>query len=284
MASPPRPAPRSRSTPARLLRFVIPALLAAGLGVPPRAAAGEAPVDRLEALADGGRARAVEVIDGDTLVLSDGHEVRLVGIQAPKLPLGRRGFVAWPLADEAKAALERLTLGKNLRLGFGGRRRDRHGRTLAHLIREDDGTWIQGAMLEAGLARVYTFEDNRSVAGLLLEREEAARAAKRGIWSDPFYAILEPEDTPRHIGDFVLVEGRVEAAATVRGRAYLNFGSDWRDDFTVTVAPRDRRTFFPPGWDPEAYESRRIRVRGWLESYNGPSIDATHPEQIEVLD
>lgn len=268
----------------RLWRVAIPVILATGLGLPLRAAPGEAPVDRLEALAAGGRARAVEVIDGDTLVLSDGREVRLVGIQAPKLPLGRRGFVAWPLAEEAKAALERLALGKMLRLGFGGRRVDRHGRTLAHLIREEDGTWIQGALLEAGLARVYTFEDNRSLAPLLLERERAARAAGRGIWTDPFYAILDPEDANRHIGDFAVVEGRVEAVAVVRGRAYLNFGADWREDFTVTVAPRDRRRFFSPDWDAEAYEGRRVRVRGWLESYNGPSIDATHPEQIEVLE
>ena len=46
---------------------------------------------------------AVEsVVDGDTLVLADGRQVRLVGIQAPKLPLGRDGFQPWPLADEAK--------------------------------------------------------------------------------------------------------------------------------------------------------------------------------------
>jgi hypothetical protein len=28
---------------------------------------------------------------------------------------------------------------------------------------------------------------------------------------------------------------------------------------------------------------REIRVRGWLEFYNGPMIEATHPEQIELL-
>ncbi len=47
----------------------------------------------------------------------------LVGIQAPKLPLGRRGFREWPLAREAKAALERIARGKRVMLSFGGRRR-----------------------------------------------------------------------------------------------------------------------------------------------------------------
>ena len=33
-----------------------------------------------------------EIVDGDTLFIDDGTQIRLVGIQAPKLPLGRRGF------------------------------------------------------------------------------------------------------------------------------------------------------------------------------------------------
>ena len=72
------------------------------------------------------RAQVVEVIDGDTLELDDGRQVRLVGIQAPKLPLGRTGFEAWPLAEEAKTALSEFTLGQRVGLGYGGRRIDRH--------------------------------------------------------------------------------------------------------------------------------------------------------------
>ena len=30
-------------------------------------------------------------------------------------------------------------------------------------------------------------------------------------------------------------------------------------------------------------EGKRIRVRGWLRSWNGPQIEASHPEQIELL-
>ena len=50
-------------------------------------------------------ARVVEVIDGDTVVLEDGRQVRLVGIQAPKLALGRPGFRAWPSARFACGGL-----------------------------------------------------------------------------------------------------------------------------------------------------------------------------------
>src|SRR4051812_18629530 len=70
-------------------------------------------------------------------------EVRLVGIQAPKLPLNRPNFKEWPLAQEAKAELEKLVLNQRVTLSYGGERTDRHGRTLAHL-HTDDGTWAQG--------------------------------------------------------------------------------------------------------------------------------------------
>ncbi len=236
------------------------------------------------ALQAGGSARATEIVDGDTLVLDSGESVRLVGIQAPKLPLGRRGFRKWPLADEAKAALGEIALGRRLALGYGGRRRDRHGRLLAHLF-DEDGRWIQGELLRRGLARVYSFPDNRALVAEMLALEREARAAGRGIWTDPFYRVRGPDGLERLLDTFQLVEGRVRAVAVVRGRGYLNFGADWRTDFTVVVPPRHRRLFEAEGIDLKAtYEGRRVRVRGWLKSFNGPMIEATHPEQIELLD
>ena len=53
-----------------------------------------------EGLAQAGTAQVVDIIDGDTVVFADGSEGRLVGIQAPKLALGRPDFVDWPLAAD----------------------------------------------------------------------------------------------------------------------------------------------------------------------------------------
>jgi len=223
------------------------------------------------------------VADGDTLTLDDGVIVRLVGIQAPKLPLGRPGFKAWPLADEAKSALEALGLGRRVTLYYGGRRTDRYGRALAHLYR-DDGLWIQGAMLEQGMARVYSFSDNRAAVAAMLEREAAARAGGLGIWRNSFYAVRRADGGAIPIERFELVEGRVLDVATVRDRTYVNFGADWRDDFTLSLAPRVRRLFEREGFDLESLEGRTVRARGWIKTRNGPMIEITHPEQIEVLD
>ncbi|MDH5799092.1 MAG: hypothetical protein OEZ19_11040, partial [Paracoccaceae bacterium] len=79
-------------------------------------------------------------------------------------------------------------------------------------------------------------------------------------------------------------EGRVLDAADVRGTIYLNFGADWRSDFTVKITSRSRKLFEAEGFDFPAMENRTIRVRGWLDEMNGPMIEATHPEQIELLE
>lgn len=232
------------------------------------------------------------VIDGDTVFIDppfgDSAEIRLVGIQAPKLPLGRTNFPVWPLAPEAKDAVSALTLGKRVALSFGGVRRDRYGRCLAHLhVIDGDtpATWVQGEMLRLGMARVYSFPDNRALVAEMLALERNARAAGRGIWAEPYYAIRNPDPDVLSglLGTFQLIEGRVVAAAGVKGSIYLNFGADWRQDFTVAIDRRALKAFSDAPFDPATLSGRSIRVRGWLSNYNGPMIKATHPEQIEVL-
>lgn len=247
--------------------------------------AGAAAADRSETPRRGVVAR---VVDGDTVVLASGRQLRLVGIQAPKLALGRPGFRAWPLAGEARAALDSLVAGRPVALDYDGRRTDRHRRLLAHLRVAAPGggetVWVQAEMLARGLARVYSFADNRKRAAELLGFERAARAAGRGIWAHPFYRILGPDETGASVGTFQIVEGRVLDASIVGGRGYLNFGPDWRTDFTVSIAPRHVARFRRAGLDPAALSGRRIRVRGWLHRFNGPMMEATHPEQLEVAD
>jgi len=242
----------------------------------------------LDQLKRGPEAVVTEVVDGDTVILDreiDGAtEVRLVGLQAPKLPLGRKGFRMWPLAPESKIALEALTLNKRVTLAFGGRTMDRHGRLLAHLF-VDDGTWVQGQMLLIGMARIYTFSDNRAIVAEMYGEEHAAMAAKRGIWAHPFYAIrpATPEALARLTGTFQVIEGKVLDAARVKSRVFLNFGENWRDDVTATLDSKARKVFKSADIDPLSFKGKTVRFRGWLKKHNGPSVDITHPEQIELI-
>lgn len=251
------------------------ALLASGpvLGAPP------------DALPEGGRGHVAEVKDGDSFRLENSPvDIRMLAIQAPKLSKGRPGFKVWPFADKAQAALAGLVQGHSVTLRLGTTARDLNGRILAHVVR-DDGLWLQQELLREGWARVYTFADNRQFTPELFAAEQEARAARRGLWADSFFAVREaqPEKLADDIGTFQIVEGKVVSAAKVRGRIYLNFGADFRTDFTATIPPDVVPSFTKAKRDPMAFKDKAIRVRGYLRSYNGPVIDITHPEQIEII-
>lgn len=240
-----------------------------------------------EGLRDGPSGLVRQVTDGDTVVLDSGLTIRLIGMQAPKLPLGRDGFEAWPKAEEARAALEGLVLGKSVRLAYGGEQLDRHGRALGQLfLAEQPGTWVQQAIIGQGLARVYSFPDNRACLAELMAAESRARTMKLGIWSDPYYTVRradQPQSLADRSGRYELVEGRVLVADRAGGRIFLNFGRYWKEDFTAVIEAPALRLFGDSGLDPLVLEGALIRVRGWVDDRGGPRIEVTHPEQIEVL-
>mgnify|MGYP000448149968 CR=1 FL=1 len=230
------------------------------------------------------------IVDGDTLYMDSGLKVRLSASQAPKLPLGRAGFKAWPFGNEAKAALTELTDGKTLQLFYGGQERDRYDRALAQVFTLDaDGKpdlWVQEDMIRMGWARVYTWPDTWQDSERLYAAERAARANNRGIWGHPYYAIRTPAPNvlAQDVDSFQLVEGIITSTADVRGRVYLNFGADYKTDFTVAIDKKHRKRFKKAGLDLLSLEGARVRVRGWIELTNGPVIWLDHPERLEVLD
>ncbi|UYO01408.1 MAG: thermonuclease family protein [Devosia sp.] len=230
----------------------------------------------------------VSVTDGDTVVLDSDLVVRLIGTQAPKLPLGRDDFPTWPLAPEAKAALESLLLGQTVRLGYGGEEMDRYGRALAHVFVEmpQGDIWAQLHMVGSGLARVYSFPDNRKCLDALMAAEAQARAERLGIWADPYYSVRAADDLTTladRAGQYELVEGRVLLSEKSGSRVYLNFGRYWKEDFTGVIEAPALRLFATAGLNPEDLAGALVRIRGWVDERDGPRIEITHPEQIEVL-
>lgn len=212
------------------------------------------------------------------LELSDGSLLRLAAVQAPNR--ARNEFeVSEPLAQEAYETTRALAEGKTLRIVPMGDGEDRRGREVA--MAYDGDVWLQAELLRRGMAWVYTFEDSRSYAPALLAAEREAEAAGRGIWAEQGYAVLTPEEAVEHAGEFHLVRGQVHEVAVVRGRYYVNFGEDWKTDFTLFI-DKAAAANFAPEW-LASLKGKTIRVRGWLFERNGPAIELTHPEQVEIL-
>ncbi|RYE85920.1 MAG: thermonuclease family protein [Hyphomicrobiales bacterium] len=240
-----------------------------------------------EDLRPGPRGKVASVTDGDTVVLDNGLVIRLIGMQSPKLPLGREDFPAWPKAEEAKARLEAMVLGQPIELRHGGETRDRHDRVLGQMfVVAEPPLWVQRQMVVEGLARVYSFPDNRACLAELLAAESRARTMKLGIWADPYYTVRRadrPAAIVERAGQYELVEGRVLLAEKSGGRVFLNFGRYWKEDFTAVIDGRALRLFADSGLDPVVLEGALVRIRGWVDDRDGPRIEVTHPEQIEVL-
>jgi micrococcal nuclease len=243
--------------------------------------------DRGCALPTAETASAVRALDGETLILSDGRELRLIGAMAPPPPRAREADRK-SFREEARDALDALAAGNPVEIRYGGARGDRHGRILAHafVLRGEERIWLQGALIERGLARAYSFADNHSCMAELLRREALAREGRIGLWRARGFQVRQASEAAELLRvrqSFQIVEGVVREVGKAGGRLYLNFGDDWRTDFTVSMRPGVARGMKKAGLDPATLKGARIRVRGWIEPRNGPSIEATHAAEIERL-
>jgi len=223
-------------------------------------------------------------LDGDTLKLASGAEVRLIGIEAPKPALAPNDPSMAALAAGATASLTALAA-KGVILRYDQLRQDRYGRVLAQVF-APDGSWLQSAQVAAGQARVHGDASNRTGLRDLLAQESAARGTPRGIWRHRAFAVRRAEDPKlaRLAGSFQIVAGRVAAAAIVRDTGYVNFGADRRTDFTLVIRKPVLAMLDPAVVDFKGLNGRSIRCRGWLDLHDGPSMDLTCPEQIELLE
>ena len=91
--------------------------------------------------------------------------------------------------------------------------------------------------------------------------------------------------SPSLAGSFELVEGKVANVGIHDGRAFLDFRDDYRQGFSATVAPEDRKAFRNAGFALEDLAGRHVRLRGVIEEFGGrPEIALSNPYQIEILD
>ncbi|MCB1249976.1 MAG: thermonuclease family protein [Acidimicrobiales bacterium] len=127
----------------------------------------------------------VAPVDGDTVRVRLGgsdETVRLIGIDTPETK--RPGTPVECYGPEAAARLDALAPpGTVVLVEADAEPRDRYGRTLAHLHRAADGTYLNEAMVAEGFAAPLRIEPNVAHAERLAEAADAARAGGVGLWS-----------------------------------------------------------------------------------------------------
>jgi micrococcal nuclease len=118
-------------------------------------------------------AKVTQVVDGDTVELSDGRTVRYIGLNTPEQDQ--------PYYNEAKEANRQLVEGKTVSLEWDVETFDQYGRNLAYV-------WVDGVMANwdivwQGYANAYTVPPNVRYEAEIRAAEQEARENERGLWA-----------------------------------------------------------------------------------------------------
>jgi micrococcal nuclease len=152
------------------------------------------PVDLAKPVPDdaGPLVAVTQVFDGDTVVAGPDHAtVRLIGLNAPERDQ--------PYYAEARDHLKALLSEHEVRLDHDVEARDRYGRTLAYLYR-DDGMLVNLEMVRDGFAQALTVPPNVAHADAFRAAEAQARDAGRGLWQPSSLALAVTDLRPNPPG------------------------------------------------------------------------------------
>ncbi len=227
-------------------------------------------------------ADVAQVIDGDTVQLTNGKIVRYIGIDTPELH--KKAGEKWadvnePFAKAARELNEKLVKGKRVKLEFDVERIDKYGRLLAYCF--VDNVFVNERILEQGLGVLYTSAPNVKYVDILVASQKKARDNQKGLWAAE--CIAQAQDASLCLGQVGTISGKVLKVSESEKVIYLNFGRDFRTDFTAVIFRKDLPSFLAVGINPVRFKGKTISIFGKIKEYNGPEIIVRHPSQIEII-
>jgi micrococcal nuclease len=216
-----------------------------------------------------------KVVDGDTVVLSHGEKIRLLGINTPEV--ARKDKPAEAGGETAKSWLRQQVAGKKVRLQKDLSKRDKYGRTLAHLFTQD-GTHLNLLMLQRGLGTVNIYPPNLQYAEQFIIAQQQAETGHLGIWQLPAYAVENIRDINalKQRGWRRLL-GEIQAIRQRRKYTYLEF----TENFSARIHNQNLALFV----DVQQYVGKQVELRGWVKrNKTNYSMLLRHPSTIIILD
>ena len=120
------------------------------------------------------------VIDGDTIQLSNGERVRLIGVDTPETKHPKKPVEYF--GKKASAFTKRMVEGKVVTLKYDWQSKDKYGRTLAYVYLKD-GTLLNAEIIKQGYGHAYTRFPFKYLEQFK-QYEKEARENKRGLWAD----------------------------------------------------------------------------------------------------
>ncbi len=217
--------------------------------------------------------------DGDTLTLTDGRRVRVIGLNAPEV--ARSGHSGDPFANEATTAARNfLRDSEKVVIQVGVEDRDRHGRLLAHVFRPKDGASLASNLLAQGLAWQIAVPPNLGYLECNRAAENEARIQGLGLWSSQY---RDSEQAANLQSGFRVLSATIEKVA---------FNKSWWLEtdagFVLRISRGDRPMFERSVI--ERLPGQRVEVRGWMYRRNVAApfspwvLLLRHPSALELLD
>ncbi len=221
-------------------------------------------------------AKIKKIIDGDTVKISDGRKVRLIGINTPEI--GRDGEASEAFAIQAVQALQSLiNSGDKIGLTFGQQKKDKYKRLLAHLSLPD-GRNIASVLLDQGLAVSIAVPPNDGYLSCYREIEQQARSEQRGLWQLPENQIISADNLFSSAKGYRFVSGTVKQYKNSKKSIYLKLTKN----LSIRISKRNLKYF--KSLDLKKLKDSKVIVRGWVSTYKGrQSIYVTHAENIRVV-
>lgn len=130
-------------------------------------------------------AKVIRVVDGDTIEITGGEKVRMIGVNTPETVHPTKAVEQY--GKEASAFTKSRLEGKNVWIEYGVERTDKYGRLLGYVWLAD-GSMFNATLLREGYAQVYTWPPNVKYVEQFVQLQKEAREAKRGLWADPSIA------------------------------------------------------------------------------------------------
>lgn len=234
--------------------------------------------------------RAVTKVEGAAaFVLDDGSSLKLMSLSVPSARDVTGAVGQWAPESDARASVEELLRDRRIEIAAAGAFRDRYGRRVAHgyvADRDAGRVWLQSSIIDAGHARVAPLPGETMCLRELFAREAVARAKRAGLWANPAYAVRSARETrtlEKLGGTFQIIEGWVAAVGMSRNEVFLNFGRDWKWDFTAAVDLRRSENRDSLIAKLKELKGRLVRVRGFIERRNGPFVSLATADAIEEL-
>lgn len=127
-----------------------------------------------------------KVYDGDTILLTNGQKIRLLGVNTPEVEGRNKSLQAG--GNEAKQWLETKLKNSKVRLEKDVEKKDKYGRTLAHVFTQDK-LHINLELVRQGFASVNIYPPNLKYTGALVTAEQQVKYKRLGIWGYQEYKL-----------------------------------------------------------------------------------------------